>query len=205
MNIHQPNQWVRHYYNNITFKVDNKLSKTIYLTFDDGPTPEITNWILDQLAQYDAKATFFCIGRNVEHYPELYSNILSTSHSVGNHTYSHLKGWKTNTNEYLNDIELAKNYIDSKLFRPPYGRIKMQQINKLIKQGYRLFMWDVLSEDYNQNKTPEQCLNYVLKYTTNGSIIVFHDSVKAFKNLKEILPKILKIYTEKGYNFCKLQ
>lgn len=204
MNIHKPPKWLRFIYRELQFAVPDK-SKKIYLTFDDGPTPKITPWVLDQLAEYQAKATFFCIGKNVEKYPEIFTRIKQEGHSTGNHTYSHLNGWKTKTCEYNNDIELAENYIKSKLFRPPYGRIKQKQIKYLKKNNYKLFMWDVLSEDYNQEKTPEECLKYVINYTEQGSIIVFHDSEKASKNLYDILPKILKFYKEKSYNFCSLK
>lgn len=204
MNIHKPPKWLRNLYNTLQFSVPSK-SKKIYLTFDDGPTPEITEWVLGELAKYNAKATFFCIGKNVEKYPDIYNLIKKQNHSVGNHTYSHLNGWHTKHNEYINDIRLASYYIKSNLFRPPYGRIKQKQIRYLRNNNYKLFMWDVLSEDYNKRKTPEQCLNHVLNYTEEGSIIVLHDSVKASKNLYKILPEILKIYKEKGYNFCKLK
>lgn len=204
MNIHKPPKWLRFIYRKLQFSVPNE-TKKIYLSFDDGPTPKVTHWVLDQLAEYQAKATFFCIGKNVEKYPEIFVRIKAEGHSVGNHTYSHLNGWKTKSCEYSNDIELASYYIKSKLFRPPYGRIKQKQIKYLKKNNYKLFMWDVLSEDYNQAKTPEECLKYLIDYTEQGSIIVFHDSEKASKNLYEILPKILKFYKEKSYNFCSLK
>ena len=203
MNIHQPPNWLRKLFYSFHWKIKNQ-SKQLYLTFDDGPTPEITEWVLDQLAAYNAKATFFCIGRNVERHPEIYQKILEQGHAVGNHTYSHLNGWLTWKNEYINDILLASEFIKSKLFRPPYGRIRQQQIIKLKKAGFKLFMWDVLSEDYNTQLDPQQCLNNVLTYTEQGSIIVFHDSVKASKNLFETLPMVLKHYTDAQYVFQKL-
>jgi len=204
MNIHRPPIWLRKLYHSFHWKMEPQ-DNSLYLTFDDGPTPEITEWVLNQLEIYDAKATFFCIGRNVERYPEIYSKILEKGHAVGNHTYSHLKGWKTETQEYVNDVELATQFIQSNLFRPPYGRIRRSQIKLLKQQGYKMFMWDVLSEDYNTNITTEQCLNYVLKYATKGSTIVFHDSVKASKNLYAVLPAVLKYYKEKGYVFRELK
>lgn len=177
----------------------------MYLTFDDGPTPEITEWVLEQLLHYSAKATFFCIGRNVERHPEIYQKIIEQGHAIGNHTYSHLNGWKTRGIEYINDINLAADLIQSRLFRPPYGRIRHRQIQQVKKAGYKMFMWDVLSEDYNQKITPEQCLQNVMDYTDSGSLIVFHDSVKASKNLYPVLPKVLKHYSELGYSFEKLE
>jgi len=204
MNIHRPPNWLRKLYYSFIWKEKTK-SKTIYLTFDDGPTPEVTDWVLQQLEQFNAKATFFCLGRNVEKHPEIYGRILSNGHSTGNHTYSHLNGWKTWNNEYIEDVELASHYIKSKLFRPPYGRIRQNQIKNLKKYGYKMFMWDVLSEDYNEQLLPEQCLGYVLKYTNDGSIVVFHDSVKASKNLYYTLPIFLKEFKEKGFHFRKLK
>ncbi len=204
MNIHKPPNWIRKLYYSFHWRIIDT-SKDIYLTFDDGPTPEVTDWVLKLLDEYDAKATFFCIGRNVERHTDIYNRIVKAKHSVGNHTYSHLKGWKTWNNEYIDDVELASHFIDSKLFRPPYGKIRQSQIKNLKNHGYKMFMWDVLSEDYNEDKTPEQCLEYVFKYSTVGSIIVFHDSIKASKNLYAILPVVLKIFKDKGYNFRRLK
>lgn len=204
MNINKPPKWLRFLYRSSLWKIDTNLNN-LYLTFDDGPTPEITPWVLDQLDKFNAKATFFCIGRNVDRYPEIYQNIIDRGHSVGNHTYSHLKGWQTNNKEYFNDIELASRIIQSKLFRPPYGRIKYSQISKLKKEGYKIFMWDVLSEDYNNNVSEEQCLSNVNDNIQNGSIIVFHDSLKAKKNLVATLPTILKTLSKQGFKFCRLE
>jgi peptidoglycan/xylan/chitin deacetylase (PgdA/CDA1 family) len=204
MNIHRPPKWLRALYYSVDWKILDQ-PNSLYLTFDDGPTPEVTEWVLEQLDLFDAKATFFCIGRNVERFPQIYSKILEKGHGVGNHTYSHLKGWQTPTQEYLNDVELASQFIESPLFRPPYGRIKNRQIKKLKKMGYRMFMWDVLSEDYNAAINPEKCLGYLMKYTETGSIIVFHDSVKASKNLFAVLPTVLKYYKEKGFVFRELK
>jgi peptidoglycan/xylan/chitin deacetylase (PgdA/CDA1 family) len=186
-------------------------NKTIYLTFDDGPTPNITNWVLDQLNFYDAKATFFCIGKNISNHPEILKHIIQNGHTVGNHTNNHLNNWKVTTKTYTEDIEqthkVLKQYLNSEsnqLFRPPYGKIKSRTTKKLQNKGYKLIMWDVLSADFDQSITPEKCLENVLHNTTNGSIIVFHDSVKAFKNLKYVLPKTLAYFSEKGYNFQAL-
>lgn len=166
----------------------------LYLTFDDGPTPEVTPWVLDCLKQYNAKGTFFCLGRNVEKYPEIYQKILDDGHSVGNHTYSHLKGWKTSHSEYVDDVMLASYNIESNLFRPPYGRFRKSQIREL-RQDYDVVMWDVLSQDYNNSITPQQCLANVEQNIRHGSIVVFHDSFKAKKNLYYTLPHILEKYS----------
>jgi peptidoglycan/xylan/chitin deacetylase (PgdA/CDA1 family) len=161
--------------------------------------------VLNQLDIYNAKATFFCIGRNVDKHPDIYKKIKEKGHAIGNHTYSHLKGWTVSTKEYIDDVELASHHINTKLFRPPYGKIKPSQIKNLKNSGYKLFMWDVLSEDYNQDISAGKCLQNVVDYTRNGSIIVFHDSLKASSNLKKVLPEILKKYTERGFIFQKLK
>ena len=180
-----------------------KKEKALYLTFDDGPTPEVTEWTLNQLKKHDAKATFFCIGKNVVQYPKIYQKIIDQGHSIGNHTHNHLKGLKTTTEEYLDNIAKAELVLqnNSKLFRPPYGKFKRSQAKKLRKKGYKIIMWDVLSADFDTTISPEKCLENVIRYTDNGSIIVFHDSVKARKNLYFTLPKIVEYYTEKGYAF----
>ncbi len=174
--------------------------KVIYLTFDDGPTPEVTERVLSILNQYKAKATFFCLGRNVDRNPEIYKQIIAAGHRTGNHTYSHLRGWRTPVKGYMHDINLAKKYIKSDLFRPPYGRIRDIQ-TRLVSKEYRIIMWEVLSHDYN-NKLPENwCLKHTIKNTRNGSIVVFHDSVKASKNLFHTLPTYLEHFTKLGYSF----
>ena len=180
-----------------------KKEKALYLTFDDGPTPEVTEWTLNQLKKHDAKATFFCIGKNVVQYPKIYQKIIDQGHSIGNHTHNHLKGLKTTTEEYLDNIAKAELVLqnNSKLFRPPYGKFKRSQAKKLRKKGYKIIMWDVLSADFDTTISPEKCLENVIRYTDNGSIIVFHDSIKARQNLYFTLPKIVEYYTEKGYAF----
>lgn len=179
------------------------LEKEVFLTFDDGPHPDITNWVLGILKIYDAKATFFCVGENVCKYPEVYEKILALGHSVGNHTYNHLNGWKVRNREYFQNIEKANTFIDSKLFRPPYGRIKSSQIRKL-KQEYSLVMWSILTYDFDKNVTPEKCFQNSISSTKGGSIIVFHDSLKSSDNLKHALPRFLEHYSQKGYSFSKL-
>lgn len=172
--------------------------KQVYLTFDDGPTPGVTNWVMDLLNEYQVKATFFCLGKNVRQYPELYHRILSEGHAVGNHTYDHKKGWNTSNYDYLKNVLKCAKYVDSNLFRPPYGRIKKAQI-KSIKKQYNIIMWDVLSEDYRVSITAEACLKNVVDQTKEGSIIVFHDSKKASNILKQVLPKTLEYLSEKGF------
>ena len=177
--------------------------RKVFLSFDDGPTPEVTDWVLDKLDQYNAKATFFCIGRNVEHYPDIYRRIIEAGHSVGNHTYSHLKGWGSSNRHYFEDIELAGNLIHSDLFRPPYGRIRPAQVSQIVKH-YRIIMWDVLSIDYNRKVPCQQVIHNVIDNVHSGSIVVFHDSVKARKNLYYALPRVLDHLQEQGYEMVSI-
>ena len=191
-------------YPNLIWKKSTK--NTIFLTFDDGPIPEVTPFVLDTLKEYGAKATFFCIGDNVRKYPEVYRRVLDEGHSVGNHTFNHLKGWATEDDEYIKNIELCSQYVESDLFRPPYGRIKNSQIRELRKlnSNFKIIMWDVLSGDFDTKLKPEKCLRYVVKNTCPGSIVVFHDSIKAFPILEDVLPKALEFWKRKGYEFGAL-
>lgn len=177
---------------------------TLYLTFDDGPTPEITDWVLDLLKAYDAKATFFCIGNNVEKYPEIYHRILSEGHRVGNHTQHHIKGWKTSSKDYIKDIHLAEFHIDSNLFRPPYGQIKPKQAKRIHKLGYTTIMWTILSVDWDAEISNEQCASNVIHHSQSGDIVVFHDSVKASSNMQYALPKVLDHFKERGFVFKRI-
>lgn len=183
----------------ITWKIKED-TPAIYLTFDDGPTPEITGEVLSMLKHFKAAATFFCIGRNVERHPDIYEKILEGGHAVGNHTYSHLKGWYTADTDYYEDITLAAQFIHSSLYRPAYGMIRVRQKNHL-QHYYRIVMWDVMSYDFNKNKSPQTCLNNVIQNAGTGSVVVFHDSVKASKNLLYTLPRVLEYYAEKGWAF----
>jgi peptidoglycan/xylan/chitin deacetylase (PgdA/CDA1 family) len=182
------------------------VTKKIYLTFDDGPHPTITMNVLDLLKAYNAKATFFCIGNNVLKYPEVYKRVIDEGHTVGNHTFNHLNGWKTADELYLNDINKAKGYIDSNLFRPPYGRISRFQIQQLLKPKYqiKMVMWTVLSGDFDRDISAEKCLNNVLLSTKEGSIVVFHDSEKAAEKMLYALPKVLEQFSKKGFSFEKI-
>jgi peptidoglycan/xylan/chitin deacetylase (PgdA/CDA1 family) len=176
------------------------IEKTIYLTFDDGPTPEVTSWVLDELKRYDAKATFFCIGKNVEQHPDLFNKILAQGHTIGNHTYSHLNGWETKSFPYLKDVVKCSKVFQSNLFRPPYGKLTRFQA-KAILSDYTIVMWDVLSADFDKNCSPEKCLKNVIENAKKGSIVVFHDSLKAEQNLKYALPKVLEHFTKQGFQF----
>ncbi len=180
------------------------VDKTMYLTFDDGPTPKVTDWVLDELAKYKAKATFFCIGKNAIENPELFARITDEKHTIGNHTFSHSNGWKTKEYTYLKDVIKCQQVVKTKLFRPPYGKLTRVQTNSIHKK-FKIVMWDVLSADFDTKITPEKCLQNVLKNTTKGSIVVFHDSKKAEKNLKFVLPKMLKHFSELGFEFKAIQ
>jgi peptidoglycan/xylan/chitin deacetylase (PgdA/CDA1 family) len=188
-------------------------SKELYLTFDDGPTPHVTDWVLDTLKSYHAKATFFCIGSNVKNHPELFNKIVEEGHSIGNHTHNHIKGWKTKTKLYLENVLEAEKTIDveinqlikTNLFRPPYGQIKPKQGEKLMDLGYKIVMWDVLSFDWDKTISKQECLDFVISKSKNGSIIVFHDSEKSSNNMKFALPKVLEYFTEKGFSFKAIE
>ena len=178
--------------------------RNVFLTFDDGPTPGITEWILTTLDKYDAKATFFCLGKNVEAYPDLYQRIIDAGHRVGNHTYSHQKGWSMPTDRYVEDVDFAADFIQSDLFRPPYARITPAQ-TRALAQRYRLIMWDIISRDYNRQISPETCLRNVLPYLEGGSRVVFHDSVKAFRNMRYALPRTLEEIRRRGLKCARIE
>lgn len=177
--------------------------KTVYLTFDDGPIPEVTPWVLDLLKKYNIKATFFCVGDNVRKYPEVFKMVVSAGHSVGNHTFNHLQGFKVRSGKYVENVELADSYIRSNLFRPPHGHLRIRQGTKLSKK-FRFVMWDVITRDYNRKLSGEYVLNVVKRYARNGSIIVFHDSIKAEENMKYALPRAIEFLLSEGYKFEKI-
>ncbi|MGB5982641.1 MAG: polysaccharide deacetylase family protein [Nonlabens sp.] len=181
-----------------------RLQNKVYLTFDDGPTPEVTKFVLDLLRKYDFKATFFCIGDCVQKHPDLFTRILNENHALGNHTYNHLNAWKNSNEEYLDNIDQAAQLIDSRLFRPPYGRITPSLSKSIMEEGYQIIMWDVLSGDFDLNRTSESCLENIVDNTQNGSIIVFHDSLKAQKHLRQILPEYLQFLKDEGFECCKI-
>lgn len=174
--------------------------KVVYLTFDDGPIPEITPWVLDVLDRYDIKATFFCVGDNVRKYSEIYQDVLNRGHRTGNHTYHHLQGIKTFTHRFIRDVKKADELIQSKLFRPPHGHMRFPQFF-FLKRDYKIVMWDVVTRDYSCRMTKEQVFENVKKYTRNGSVIVFHDSLKSIDKIKTALPLSIEWLLKEGYRF----
>lgn len=188
---------------NFTWKIPN-VENEIFLTFDDGPVPGTTAWILDLLETYNAKATFFCVGENVEKNPELFEEIKRKGHMVGNHTYNHLAGWSTDNIEYFHNIRRCAHLVDSPLFRPPYGKMKPSQV-QFLQRHYQIVMWDVLSGDFDEEMTVDRCVNNVTRNVNPGSIVVMHDNYKSFDVLKEALPRILEELTEKGYVFKAIE
>jgi peptidoglycan/xylan/chitin deacetylase (PgdA/CDA1 family) len=178
--------------------------KNVFLTFDDGPTAEITPWVLDKLDDFNAKATFFCLGKNVEQHPEIYNLILARGHAVGNHSYSHIKGWGTSVSTYVQDFDLASEFIDSNLVRPPYGRLTPNQA-RILGERYKLIMWDILSRDYSRTISRRGCVKNVVKHLRPGAIIVFHDSLKAARNLKYALPRTLDFIKREGYEILRIE
>jgi peptidoglycan-N-acetylglucosamine deacetylase len=196
---------LRQVYPDCLWKVPTQ-EKKVFLTFDDGPHPEATPFVLDQLRQYGAKATFFCLGKNVTAYPELYRQILLDGHRTGNHTYHHLNGWKTPDKEYLEDVLATKKVVDSNLFRPPYGRITKFQLAQLSSKALQLktVMWTILSGDFDPTIMPLKCVENVIRPLKKGAIIVFHDSEKALPRITQALPKVLKYLSEEGYIMEKI-
>jgi peptidoglycan/xylan/chitin deacetylase (PgdA/CDA1 family) len=202
-------RWVKRFFSQLIWDGPKK-EKVVYLTFDDGPTPEITEWVMDQLDCYGFKATFFLIGDNLRKYPEIGKKIVEKEHSIGNHTFNHWNGWRYATTNYLENSSQCAQEIEAKLelkcslFRPPYGKIKPSQIRQLRKKGYSIIMWDILTYDWDNSKSPDFCLNTITKNIQPGSIIVFHDSKKASGNLKVVLPKALEYLSKNGYRSEKL-
>lgn len=191
--------WLRALYPSLVWRI-NTAAKELYLTFDDGPHPEATPFVLGALATYNARATFFCIGKNVVEHPGIFHRVIAEGHRIGNHTHNHLNGWKTDDLAYINNIQEASKLIKTNLFRPPYGRIKRSQV-KALSKDYKIIMWDVLSGDFDTGLQAEKSLNYVTQHSGPGSTIVFHDSAKAFKTLQFVLPKVLEHFSEQGYVF----
>ena len=200
MFIEQMPDIIRLLYPSVLWRKD-KNKKVIYLTFDDGPTEEITHWILKTLDEFNIKVTFFCIGNNAEKHPEILDEIRKNGHSVGIHGYEHRRGLYKEGDAYFSDIEKSKNIIKSNLFRPPHGNITPSQARKLKNLGYNVVLWDVITRDYNPSLSEEKVLDIAKKYTRNGSIVVFHDSLKAKKNMKYAFPKAVKYWLENGYTF----
>jgi len=193
---------IRKFFSNLIWKIPGE-EKTLYLTFDDGPHPVATPFVLQQMEKYHAKATFFCVGKNVVAYPDIYRQTIDAGHAIGNHTFNHLNGWKTTDEEYFSDILEAKKYIDSSLFRPPYGKITSFQAKHLLRSplDFQIVMWDVLSKDYNIHLSGEDCSFNVIRNATAGSVVVFHDSEKAFPRMEKALTATLQFFTERGWTF----
>lgn len=200
--VHLP-EWFNRLYPEATWRVATD-EKVIYLTFDDGPVPGVTQAVLDILRDRNIVATFFCVGDNVSKYPEIYNQIIDEGHATGNHTFNHLHGIKNSKSDYLANIEKASGFIHSKLFRPPYGLLKNSQYKELKKQ-YKVIMWDVISCDYDPSLTPEQCYKNVMDFVRNGSIITFHDSYKAQNNVLATLPRVIDQLIKEGYSFQKIE
>lgn len=204
-------RFIQYFFSNQVWNFPNK-KNTIFLTFDDGPIPKITPWVIKVLKKHQAKATFFCIGENIQKNPEILKALIVEGHSIGNHTFNHLKGWKTNTKKFIKNTEKAQQLINSEiskimhfhtpityLFRPPYGKITPYQSKILRQKGYKIIMWDVLSADFDYKTTKEKCLQNVLNNIKEGSIVVFHDSLKAEEKLKYVLPKVLQYIDTKNW------
>ena len=195
----QPSFLIRIFYARLLWRMSVQ-EPIVYLTFDDGPDPEVTPFVLSQLKKWNALATFFCIGNNIEKHQQLFNQVVAAGHQIGNHTQNHLNGWSNSLNAYLTDIEQCSIHISSGLFRPPYGKITQKQIRSL-RSKWQIVMWDVLSYDFETNVSPAKCIQNVMQHVRPGSIIVFHDSKKALKNLSETLPVVLEKLSAKGYSF----
>ena len=200
--LYRPPQLIRKIYPDALW-LKKAIKPTIYLTFDDGPIPELTTWVLDTLKHYNIKATFFCVGENVKKNPEIFNRIKSENHQIGNHTYNHLNGWKASQEDYVKNIKLCQELTQTNLFRPPYGRLT-KKLYEHIKTDYKIIYWDVLTHDYNQNLEASKCLQNTIKYSRNGSIVVFHDNIKATKNLQYVLPKYIEHFLKLNYTFATL-
>ncbi len=190
---------IQNLFPNFTWRIPTQENE-IYLTFDDGPIPEVTPWVIEQLAKYDARATFFCVGENAFKFPELMHQLHSEGHVTGNHTFNHLSGWNSDHVPYLHNVRKCAPLVQTNLFRPPYGRIRPRQAQFLMRH-YRIVMWDVLSADFDTSISPEQCLKNVIGNAGPGSVVVLHDSLKAEKNLRYALPRILDHFTDQGFSF----
>ena len=190
------------YPQNLIWKRDSK--DKVYLTFDDGPHDTATTFVLEELQKYNAKATFFCIGQNVMALPNVYEQIIKDGHKIGNHTHSHPNGWKMSTKKYLQNIKNAQHFIESNLFRPPYGRIRRRQAQEIKKLGFQIILWDVLSGDFDTHISPQKCWENIEQNIEPGSIVVFHDSSKAWERMEYALPRTLALCQEKGWEMASL-
>ena len=206
MYLHSTPKFVKKYFQNLVWEKEVDSSK-IFLTFDDGPIPGLTEYVLDELRIINAKATFFCVGDNIRKHPDIFHKVVSDGHTYGNHTFNHLNGLKTDTQEYLKNVKKCEKAISKagysrlrKLFRPPYGLMKPSQAKEILK-SYEIIMWDVLSGDFDESLNPDKCLRKCIDKTKAGSIIVFHDNYKAERTLKHVLPRYLNHFSEKGFTF----
>jgi peptidoglycan/xylan/chitin deacetylase (PgdA/CDA1 family) len=222
MYLHFTNSFIHKAFPHFTWKI-NTDEKVIFLTFDDGPIPEVTPWVLGELEKYDAKATFFCVGDNIRKSPSIFEEVIARGHSIGNHTFNHLNGWQTTEEAYLENVQLCEDYLINiqknsarlrdkqtkvysttrPLFRPPHGRLSAAQ-SKILRTHYQIVMWDVLTGDFDQNLDKNTCLQKAIRYTKKGSIVVFHDSQKAKTNLYHVLPRYLEHFSNQGFRFEKL-
>ena len=205
MYLHRTPKWLGSLFPDILWRINTEANE-IYLTFDDGPVPDITPWVLEQLALYNAKATFFMVGGNIQKHYGLFKEVINGQHTIGNHTFNHLNGWSTNNQTYIDNITKAEKLIgtnSSQLFRPPHGRLKWSQY-KNIKKSLKVVMWDVLSGDFNSSLSPEKCLKSSIRATVPGSVIVFHDSYKTIDKLKYVLPRYLEYFTALNFKFKAL-
>jgi peptidoglycan/xylan/chitin deacetylase (PgdA/CDA1 family) len=202
LKVHLPG-WFTGLFSNAIWHLPS-IEKVVYLTFDDGPVPGVTSSIIEILKGHNIKATFFCVGENVSKYPDIFNEIIKEGHAVGNHTFYHIKGIKHSNSYYYNNVEMAGRLIKSNLFRPPYGLMKRSQYLYLNKK-YKIIMWDVISCDYDSSITPEKCISNVVDFVRNGSIITFHDSYKAEKNVLAALPKVIEKLIDEGYSFRKIE
>lgn len=196
-------KFIQNLFPNFTWSIP-ATSRELFLTFDDGPIPEVTPWVLEQLEKYQAKATFFCVGDNVKKHPAVFQQVIDAGHSIGNHTHNHLNGWFTDNLPYFHNVRRCSEVVKSDLFRPPYGKIKPRQA-QFLQRHYRIVMWDILSGDFDPKISKEQCLSNVVDKAKAGSIIVLHDSLKAKEKLYYVLPKILQHFSSLGYSFHSLQ
>lgn len=201
MFLHYSPFWLKAFYPKFLWHMPTK-DKVLYLTFDDGPIPEVTEFVLESLGKWNAKATFFCIGDNVRKHPDIFEKLVASGHSIGNHTFNHMNGWKSETDAYIANMLKCKDQLAMRtdLFRPPYGRIQKQQA-KLLPENTKVVMWDVLSGDFSASISPEQCLSKSIQYSRPGSIVLFHDSIKASRNMEYTLPLFLKHFSNEGYLF----
>jgi peptidoglycan/xylan/chitin deacetylase (PgdA/CDA1 family) len=207
--IHKTPSWLKRLYPSLIWDYSDRPDKRIYLTFDDGPIPEVTEFVLETLDRYQAKATFFCVGENISKHETIAKQIVANGHVIGNHTYHHIKGWNTANTAYYENVDQCEEAISNaginsrRLFRPPYGRISTRQIKNLRAQ-YDIVMWDVLTGDYNASLSPKNILRQITAATRPGSIVLFHDSIKAYPRMKSVLPSYLVHFIEQGYTFSAL-